>query len=572
MEWFDSTDEGEAAAHAFVSRIGEHIVKDTVSSIDPRVLCALGSDFGAFLTTLEGVLETLHPDRPSDFHTQSLPSSPEEMDRVIRIDWLIERGRRNHLVFGSLKELGLRLYETNVHIDMKPSPKGPSFFRYLIRYKRTDAIASAPCAAPISTNPADLPMGGKTFCKAFPWHFILDSNLEIVQLGAGFMKLIGRDLDRHGTNVRTYFKFKKPVGLEISYEGIIGRANSPFILSLEFSDAAGSLHQGLEIKGQMVNCPEIKGIMYIGSPVLDGLDSLNSRGLFISDIPIHDATRDVILVGEQAKAQDGLRRRMDKLRSKIEEASSAVDKERETNVSLLHLIFPPNVAKRLWLGESIPSKTHENVTMLFSDIVGFTSICSTASPFVVINMLQELYNQFDIFCGLLDVYKVETIGDAYCVAAGLHRESEHHAVQIAWMALLMMEVCGAHHTHDGKPIMMRIGLHSGNVLAGVVGVKMPRYCLFGHNVTIANKFESTSVPLHINVSPTTHRFLKNISGFKMEARPRHCLPKDFPPRIRGTCHFLRGYAHELVPPDSKMLEHVKQGIADIGLTLAAGEH
>ncbi|KAK9872202.1 hypothetical protein WA026_016256 [Henosepilachna vigintioctopunctata] len=166
---------------------------------------------------------------------------------------------------------------------------------------------------------------------------------------------------------------------------------------------------GLELKGQMVFCPESDSILFVGSPFLDGLDGLTGNGLFISDIPLHDATRDVILVGEQARAQDGLRRRMDKLKSSIEEGNRAVDKEREKNVSLLHLIFPPDIAKRLWLGETIEAKTHNDVTMLFSDIVGFTSICSTATPMMVINMLQDLYNQFDVFCGQLDVYKVCTL-------------------------------------------------------------------------------------------------------------------------------------------------------------------
>ncbi|ERL93241.1 hypothetical protein D910_10537 [Dendroctonus ponderosae] len=208
----------------------------------------------------------------------------------------------------------------------------------------------------------------------------------------------------------------------------------------------------LELKGQMVHCPESDSILFIGSPFIDGLEGLTGSGLFISDIPLHDATRDVILVGEQARAQDGLRRRMDKLKSSIEEGNRAVDKEREKNVSLLHLIFPPDIAKRLWLGETIEAKTHEDVTMLFSDIVGFTSICSTATPMMVINMLQDLYNQFDVYCGQIDVYKVETIGDAYCVAGGLHKDTKTHAQQIAWMAMRMIETCSFHQTHDGQPI------------------------------------------------------------------------------------------------------------------------
>lgn len=108
--------------------------------------------------------------------------------------------------------------------------------------------------------------------------------------------------------------------------------------------------QGLEVKGRMVFCPESNSILFIGSPFIDGLDGLTCNNLFISDIPLHDATREVILVGEQTKAQDGLRRRMDKLKNSIEEGNAAVAKERKKNVSLLYLIFPAEIAESLWLG------------------------------------------------------------------------------------------------------------------------------------------------------------------------------------------------------------------------------
>ncbi|XP_005727089.1 guanylate cyclase soluble subunit alpha-1 [Pundamilia nyererei] len=177
-------------------------------------------------------------------------------------------------------------------------------------------------------------------------------------------------------------------------------------------------------------------------------------------------------------------------------------------------------------------------TMLFSDIVGFTAVCSICTPMQVITMLNELYTRFDHQCGELDVYKVETIGDAYCVAGGLHRESDTHAVQIALMALKMMELSNGVMTPTGEPIQMRIGLHTGSVLAGVVGVKMPRYCLFGNNVTLANKFESCSQPRKINISPTTHRLLKGRPEFVFVPRSRQELPANFPDDIPGVCYFL----------------------------------
>lgn len=103
-------------------------------------------------------------------------------------------------------------------------------------------------------------------------------------------------------------------------------------------------------------------------------------------------------------------------------------------------------------GSSIEAKTYPDVTMLFSDIVGFTGICSTATPFMVISMLEILYKDFDEFCGFFDVYKVETIGDAYCVASGLHRAGVYDAHKVAWMALRMIDACSKHNTHDGQHI------------------------------------------------------------------------------------------------------------------------
>ncbi|MGH0184355.1 UNVERIFIED_CONTAM: hypothetical protein FKN15_014848 [Acipenser sinensis] len=94
--------------------------------------------------------------------------------------------------------------------------------------------------------------------------------------------------------------------------------------------------------------------------------------------------------------------------------------------------------------------------MLFSDIVGFTAVCAKCTPMQVISMLNELYTLFDYQCGILDVYKIETIGDAYCVASGLHKKSDCHAKPIALMALKMMELSEEVLTPDEKPIQVSI--------------------------------------------------------------------------------------------------------------------
>ncbi|KAL2095881.1 hypothetical protein ACEWY4_008029 [Coilia grayii] len=294
----------------------------------------------------------------------------------------------------------------------------------------------------------------------------------------------------------------------------------------------------MEIKGQMIHVPESRSLMFLGSPRVDKLEELMGRGLHLSDIPIHDATRDVILVGEQAKAQDGLKKRMDKLKATLERTHQALEEEKRRTVDLLYSIFPGDVAQRLWQGLPVQAKKFDDVTMLFSDIVGFTAVCAQCTPMQVISMLNELYTRFDYQCGILDVYKIETIGDAYCVAGGLHRKSDSHARPIALMALKMMELSEEVLTPDGNPIKLRIGIHTGSVLAGVVGVKMPRYCLFGNNVTLASKFESGSHPRCINVSPTTHQLLRDDRSFTFIPRSRQELPENFPKDIPGICYFL----------------------------------
>ncbi|XP_029171970.1 head-specific guanylate cyclase isoform X2 [Nylanderia fulva] len=446
--------------NAFLDHLGQELITWACVGLLERAFRCLGNDLTAFLTTLDGVNDVVQHQSGSDAEAEFVCIATPE---ALELHFTTDHPSIAYLLVGSLKGIARQFYNDKADVYILPDPYNTKFFRYRITPERYSGQLDAdvddncdvvsPAFRPLSTEATDLRMGVASFCKAFPWHFVVDRQLELVQLGVGFMKIFGHHLNRLGREISTYFVFTRPHGVTLTFHEILKRANTPFILTLQRPYGIDKYPaEGLEMKGQMVHCPESDSILFVSSPFLNGLEGLTGRGLFISDIPLHDATRDVILVGEQARAQDGLRRRMDKLKSSIEEANLAVDAEREKNVSLLHLIFPPDIAKRLWLGETIEAKTYPDVTMLFSDIVGFTSICATATPMMVINMLQNLYEQFDMYCGQLDVYKVETIGDAYCVACGLHRNTNTHAQQIAWMGLKMIQTCSHHLTHEGKPI------------------------------------------------------------------------------------------------------------------------
>ncbi|XP_026471667.1 head-specific guanylate cyclase-like [Ctenocephalides felis] len=392
----------------FIYMIGEEIITIACRNrVTERALKALGPDLRGFLATLDGVHDVLQLQQTQSDQTDAgfVCAGPGELL------FTTDRPTVASLLVGCLRAVAYLLYNTKVEVQMHPTSEDPRTFSVQKKLIIDDICPESVHMRKLSTNANDLQIGVASFCKAFPWHFIMDRKLELVQLGAGFARVFGADVIRAGRRAENYFRFVRPCGLAMNFQEIKKRTNTPFVVALEPPPGRGQFPvMGLELKGQMVFCPESDCLMFAGSPFLNGLEGLTGRGLFLSDIPLHDATRDVILVGEQARAQDGLRRRMDKLKNSIEEANLAVDKEREKNVCLLHLIFPPDIAKKLWLGEAIEAKTHDNVSMLFSDIVGFTSICSTATPMMVIAMLQSLYNQFDIICGNLDVYKHQQFG------------------------------------------------------------------------------------------------------------------------------------------------------------------
>ncbi len=212
---------------------------------------------------------------------------------------------------------------------------------------------------------------------------------------------------------------------------------------------------------------------------------------------------------------------VDCMLKQLEEKTRELDKSMNNFKSLLHQMLPPTIAEKLSKGEHIVPESYESVTIFFSDIVGFTTISASSSPMEIVDMLNDLYTTFDTILDKHDVYKVETIGDAYMVISGLpKRNGIQHAAHIASMAIDLAKESALFHIRHmpGEKLKLRVGLHSGSVVAGVVGVKMPRYCLFGDTVNTASRMESTSIEMKIQISETTQELLSTIGGFVMEPR------------------------------------------------------
>uniref|UniRef100_A0A667ZUK3 guanylate cyclase n=1 Tax=Myripristis murdjan TaxID=586833 RepID=A0A667ZUK3_9TELE len=230
----------------------------------------------------------------------------------------------------------------------------------------------------------------------------------------------------------------------------------------------------LKLKGQMRYMPEWESIIFLGTPVMESLSAMFKTGLYINDLSMHDSSRDLVLAGIFFFSMSSSFMKM-------------LDYEMKKTDDLLYRMIPKPVAKRLRKGEPV----FPDVTILFSDVVGFTRICSHITPMQVVSMLNTMYTLFDTLSENPCRLQVETIGDAYMVVAGAPEKTKYHAHNICDMALDMVR--SIDHLKDpsnGNNIQIRVGIHSGMVVAGVVGHKMPRYGLHGDTVHTASAMES----------------------------------------------------------------------------------
>ena len=200
-------------------------------------------------------------------------------------------------------------------------------------------------------------------------------------------------------------------------------------------------------------------------------------------------------------------------------AQAALAREQERSEHLLLNILPAPIAERLKADHRTLADGYAEVSILFADIVGFTKMSATTSPERLVEVLNKLFSRFDMLCDRYGVEKIKTIGDAYMACAGLPVPRPDHAEAIAEMALAMRVALAEHNREFGSDLKIRIGINTGPVVAGVIGLKKFIYDLWGDTVNLASRMESHGVADGIQVSAATRAKL----GERYEFTPRGTL-------------------------------------------------
>ncbi|XP_069778965.1 guanylate cyclase soluble subunit beta-1 [Narcine bancroftii] len=487
------------------------------------ILRVLGSNVREFLQNLDALhdhLATIYP----GMRAPSFRCTDADKGKGLLLHYYSEREGLQDIVIGIIKTVSQQLHGTA--IDMKviqQKSEECDHIQFLIEHKDSEEEAFSEDLDRVEENSSqESRISPFTFSKAFPFHIMFDRQFVITQSGNAIYRVLPQ-LQPGNCNLLSVFSLVRP-HIDFTFHGILSHINTVFVLRTKedllnvekaesYNDLTGAEICCLRLKGQMIYLPEADNILFLCSPSVMNLDDLTRRGLYLSDIPLHDATRDLVLLGEQFREEYKLTQELEILTDRLQHTLRELEDEKKKTDRLLYSVLPQSVANELRHKRPVPAKRYDNVTILFSGIVGFNSFCSkhasTEGAMKIVNLLNDLYTKFDILTDSRKnpyVFKVETVGDKYMTVSGLPEPCVHHARSICHLALDMMEIAGQVKI-DGEPVQITIGIHTGEVVTGVIGQRMPRYCLFGNTVNLTSRTETTGERGRINVSDYTYRCL-----------------------------------------------------------------
>jgi class 3 adenylate cyclase len=334
----------------------------------------------------------------------------------------------------------------------------------------------------------------------FPYHVLIDADFCILQVGNDLPKVLGTTKSiLFNSEIDDVFEFVKPKPAKWTRSWLQKLRDQEFVLECTLSSCPANV----VFKGTWLPSHG-KDIMLILCPDAKNLEELREMNLTLSDLPAHGAYRDAVFLREHLSHQMNNALAMEKLSKKL-----------QTEKNLLESLLPSHAAQGLREGKSVQPMMHNAVTMFFSDIVGFTNICKQISPTEVIDMLNCLYSIMDFLAAKFNLFKVETIGDAYVCCGGLPRADENHAQNIANFAIAVQHCCRRVLSPlDQQPIQLRVGINSGECASGIVGVTNPRYCVFGDTVNTTARHESTGLAGKVHCSHSTMLHLRSKNAGK----------------------------------------------------------
>ncbi|XP_078363542.1 soluble guanylate cyclase 88E-like isoform X1 [Oculina patagonica] len=545
-------EETDMVSDDFMQFFGSGFVKFFTHYGYDRIIRVSGRHLRDFLIGID----SLHEHMRFGYPKMSSPSffCEEETSAGLTLHYNSKRMGFMYYVIGQVKEIASSFY--NLEVDIKIlSNEVTNTSTHVVYRLNFNNVAHRP------PGPDSLSIQGKrgvsvdVFFNIFPFSFAISNDMTVNMAGHGIISTLGNRII--GNDVRELFTMRRPKA-EFTWEtfktrhvifelvcsiptlrrptmanfmlhqssfNLKGNGECPLFLSTDndnYHESTMASKPKLHLKGMMKYIGSWNKMLYICSPLIGGVEEMIRIGLYMNDLGLHDTSHEMALSGIKPLPQLEMARdhEFDKGKA-LEENMEKLALERKRSEELLYRMMPKAIADRLKLGGKAVEtcECFENVTVMFSYLDSFVTVCSQVDAMEVVNLVNNMFIAFDKLTELHDVYKFETLGDAmYMTVSGAPVKKARHAEPISAMALDMLEAVKLlKNPATKKPMTVSIGMHSGSVAAGLVGEKTPQYCLFGDTVNIASRLRTTALPMRVHISEATKKCLEN-TEFRTEFR------------------------------------------------------
>ncbi|XP_032456579.1 soluble guanylate cyclase 89Da [Nasonia vitripennis] len=441
-----------------------------------------------------------------------------------------------HYFMGQLFQIAKELYETTLDIRVLESSNNiPGTRSVMVKFRidfdnRKYIAKSSKMKTPIGRELP--PVSSKMLLRLFPFGVVMNKEMCIEGVGGKLLQAWGNStsiLDKHVTEI---FRLRRPRGISFTWGNVMYLHSVMFELELirsaeQQSSAAkqadelnGRSHLKLDrrgsqgarnilLKGQMRYIDDIKAIIFLCSPLINSLDELLSMGLYLNDLNPHGLSRELVLAGWQHCGRlEMMFEKAEQRSQELEQSYALLDRWKNKSDELLYSMIPQSVADRLRAGTSPldTCESFESISVLFCELCDF-NYSTIEGAMDIVSSMNAVYSCFDSLMDKFNVYKVETVGRVYMAASGAPDRTDDHAINVADVSLQLISQVRSLVLPSGLEIQIRIGIHSGPAVAGVVGIKVPRYCFFGDTVNTASRMQTTSLPGKVHISPHTRALL-----------------------------------------------------------------
>ncbi|XP_045029209.1 soluble guanylate cyclase 89Db isoform X3 [Daphnia magna] len=372
-------------------------------------------------------------------------------------------------------------------------------------------------------------LSSRTLLKLFPFSLIFSQDLKIMSVGY-LMKQIFSSRMLIGQILPEVARLRRP-RLNLTWENLVtlqrvacelemtlvhnGSCKRPLL-----DTASNEEPRRLLLRGEMRHIQDWQAIVYLCNPLINDMEDLSDLGLALNDLSLHGHGREMVMAGKQHNSRlEDLYERAEEKANELHRTHELLDEWKRRGDELLYSMIPQSIAESLRRGKE-PVDTCEafdSITVSFVEMTNIDDIMAK-SALEAVSYMNAIFSALDKIMDQHNVYKVETVGKVYMVVGGAPTRNDTHVKDVCMVALEFRDVINELSVNSATPVHIRIGVHSGSTVAGVLGRKQPRYCFFGDTVNTAARMQTTSLPGKIHISRPSYNLLQCFVGFICEMR------------------------------------------------------